>query len=119
MESIIVDFNEHVILFTKRILSLIPYSGMIDKDYIINKIKNMSNGDTLLRKFIYNVLEFKPYIDKKNDAFFLTTTFQDKVENNGELKQLGFLKRIWGDLTKKQQNIIFLDLQYLYYFTSK
>jgi len=120
-------FNEKFVEFLNDLINTFPD----DKDFKMfkhsfNLVKLMDDKQPLQYFRVYGP-KYKPFVEEKNEQFFLSHDFKEEIElakkevsNNNISNQLMIkLKGYWQDLTADNKDIIWKYLTLLYKINDK
>ena len=62
--------------------------------------------ETVIDFFSLHVLKYKDKIDKRDDNFFMTHTFEGESEKNNILSKVLEFKELWSELTDENKNTV-------------
>ena len=112
--SLLTAFTTQLELFSKEICNLYPNDSDLNLGHSLIIVFKKTNPRKLLEIYNTYVIDFRKYIDNKDESFFLNHDFKDIAEKNKN-NEMTFslvikLKEYWSELSdnnKKSRGNIF------------
>ena len=121
--SLLTAFTTQLELFSKEICNLYPNDSDLNLGHSLIIVFKKTNPRKLLEIYNTYVIDFRQYIDNKDESFFLNHDLKDIAEKNKN-NEMTFslvvkLKEYWSELSDNNKEITWKYFQVLNKLTDK